>query len=82
MQIRDESHRFGITFHRKLRNKKSISSILNEIPGVGEFKRQRLLTHFGSLKRLKTASAKEIADVEGFGPRLAQIVHAFLKDKN
>lgn len=82
MQIRDESHRFGITFHRKLRNKKTISSILNDIPKVGEVKRQALLAHFGSLKNLRSATVKEIAKVDGFGLHLAEVVHGFLQDKN
>ncbi len=82
MQIRDESHRFGVTFHRKLRTKKTISSILDEIPGIGEVKRQTLLSHFGSLRKVKAASQKQIAKVDGFGPATAARVCSFLHDQS
>lgn len=82
MQIRDESHRFGITFHRKLRNKKTLTSILDDIPGIGAVKRRALLTHFGSLKKVQGASVEEISKVTGFGPQTAKGVHSFLQDKN
>lgn len=82
MQIRDESHRFGITFHRTLRSKKMITSILEDIPGIGEVKRQALLTHFGSLKRIKKATVQEISKVEGFAKKTAENVYTFLHDKN
>lgn len=82
MQIRDESHRFGITFHRKLRAKKTMSSILDDIPGVGEVKRHALLVHFGSVKNVLSATIPEIAKVDGFGQTTATAVHGFLHDKN
>ena len=81
MQIRDESHRFGITFHRKLRQKKTISSILNDIPGIGEVKRQALLSYFGSLKKVKKATMMDLIQVDGFGPQIATKVYGFLHDK-
>ena len=64
-QIRDEAHRFGITFHRKLRSKNQIESALNGIKGVGEKTEQRLLLHFGSVARIAAASADEIAALVG-----------------
>ena len=67
--IRDEAHRFGITFHRSLRSKSQIHSALDEIPGVGERTRQRLLLHFGSVARIASASESEIAQL--VGPKLA-----------
>ncbi|MFH0881411.1 MAG: excinuclease ABC subunit UvrC, partial [bacterium] len=66
MQIRDETHRFAITFHRKLHQSAQISSTLESLPGIGNAKAQALLKHFGSLKRLKEASAQQIAEVPGF----------------
>ena len=65
MQIRDEAHRFGITFHRSLRSKSQIGSQLAEIKGVGEATSTRLLGHFGSLKRVREASLKDLESVVG-----------------
>mgnify|MGYP002513937257 FL=1 len=64
-QIRDEAHRFGITFHRKLRSKSQIVSALSSIKGVGEKTEQRLLLHFGSVARIATASPDELAALVG-----------------
>lgn len=76
-RLRDEAHRFAITFHRKLRRERTLQSVLEEIPGIGEGRKRALLRHFGSLRRVKEASAEEIAAVEGFGPRQAERVHGF-----
>ena len=64
-QIRDESHRFGITFHRKLRSKTQIDSALRSIKGVGDKTEQRLLLRFGSVARIAAASVDEIAELVG-----------------
>lgn len=69
-RIRDEAHRFAISYQRQKRSA-SISSRLTEIPGLGEKRARALLKHFGSVKRLKAASADEIASVAGIGPVLA-----------
>jgi excinuclease ABC subunit C len=76
-RLRDEAHRFAITFHRKLRRSRNLQSVLEEIPGIGAGRRRALLRAFGSLRRVKEASAPEIAAVEGVGPRQAQAVHDF-----
>ena len=68
-QIRDEAHRFGITFHRDLRSKAQVHSALRDIPGIGEKTEQRLLMHFGSVARIAAASEEEIASL--VGPALA-----------
>ena len=68
-QIRDEAHRFGITFHRKLRSKTQIESVLREIKGVGEKTEQRLLLRFGSVARIAAASVDDLAEL--VGPQLA-----------
>ena len=70
-QIRDEAHRFAITFHRELRARKRLRSALDDIIGIGPNKRRALLSAFGSVKRLKMAPLDEIAAVEGVGPVLA-----------
>ncbi|MBO4611165.1 MAG: excinuclease ABC subunit C [Bacteroidales bacterium] len=75
--IRDEAHRFGITFHRSLRSKSQIHSALDEIPGVGEKTRERLLLHFGSVARIAAATEEEIAAL--VGPKLASKIKEALK---
>ncbi|MGP6173115.1 excinuclease ABC subunit UvrC [Corynebacterium sp. A21] len=74
-QIRDEAHRFAITYHRQQRSKRMRVSELDAIPGLGQVRRTELVKHFGSVKKLKTVSAEEIAEVKGFGPKLAATVY-------
>lgn len=76
-RLRDEAHRFAITFHRKLRRERNFQSSLEEIPGIGEGRRKALLRHFGSLRRVKEATVAEISEVEGFGPKQAAAVFDF-----
>ena len=73
-RLRDEAHRFAITFHRKLRRSRNFQSVLEEIPGIGAGRRKALLRSLGSLRRIKEASAAELAAVEGFGAKAAQAV--------
>jgi excinuclease ABC subunit C len=77
-RVRDEAHRFAITFHRQRRSKRMTASALDGIPGLGEARRKALLARFGSLKRLAAASAEEIATVPGIGPRTAEAIVAAL----
>ena len=70
-RIRDEAHRFAITFHRSKRGKAMVASTLDAVPGLGPAKREALIKHFGSLKNLKAASADELTQVQGVGPSLA-----------
>ncbi|MDK9707343.1 MAG: excinuclease ABC subunit UvrC [Desulforhopalus sp.] len=77
MRIRDESHRYGITFHRKLRGKATLASAIDQIPGIGTTKKQELLRHMGSLKRLKAATTPELMEVKGIGPELASTIFNF-----
>ena len=72
-QIRDEAHRFGITFHRKLRSKAQVDSALRSIKGVGEKTEQRLIMHFGSVQRIAAASIDDIAAL--VGRQLAERIH-------
>jgi excinuclease ABC subunit C len=77
-RLRDEAHRFAITFHRKLRRERNFKSVLEEIPGVGDKRKRAMLAHFGSLKRIRAATAEEIARVDGFNAQLAERVQKFL----
>jgi excinuclease ABC subunit C len=76
-RLRDEAHRFAITFHRKLRRERNFQSVLEEIPGVGEGRKKALLRHFGSLRAVREATVEQLAEVEGFADRQARTVHAF-----
>lgn len=80
MRIRDESHRYGITFHRKLRNKSTLASIIDSVPGIGNARKLELLRHMGSLKRLKSATFAELIEVKGIGPELAASILAHLQN--
>jgi excinuclease ABC subunit C len=77
-RVRDEAHRFAITFHRQRRSKRMTASALDGIAGLGEVRRKALLRHFGSLKRLAAASAEEIAGVPGVGRRTADAIKTAL----
>ena len=61
--VRDEAHRFAVTYHRKLRSKRMVDSVLDSVPGVGPTRKQQLLRRFGSLKRLRSATFEEVAAV-------------------
>jgi excinuclease ABC subunit C len=76
-RLRDEAHRFAITFHRKLRRSRNLHSVLEEIPGIGAGRRRALLRAFGSLRRVREASLEALREVDGFGPKQAQAVHDF-----
>ncbi|PRY61559.1 excinuclease ABC subunit C [Knoellia remsis] len=73
-RLRDEAHRFAITFHRQRRSKAMTNSALDGIPGLGEAKRKALLKHFGSVKRIRAASAAELTEVRGIGTVLAETI--------
>jgi excinuclease ABC subunit C len=73
-RLRDEAHRFAVTYNRKLRTKRTVRSELAAVPGIGRARQQALLDRFGSLRGVRAASPEEIAAVPGFGPALAQTV--------
>jgi excinuclease ABC subunit C len=75
-RVRDEAHRFAITHHRGRRSVSMVESLLDDVPGRGDVRRKALLRRFGSLKKLRAATAEEIAETPGFGPRLADAVVA------
>ncbi len=73
-RVRDEAHRFAITHHRNRRSKSMVESLLDDVPGLGEVRRKTLLKHFGSLKKLRAATAEEIAQAPGIGPQTAAAI--------
>jgi excinuclease ABC subunit C len=77
-RVRDEAHRFAITFHRQRRSKRMTASALDNIPGLGETRRKALLRHFGSLKKIAAATPEEIIEVPGIGRRTAETLLAAL----
>lgn len=77
-RVRDEAHRFAITFHRQRRSKAMTTSVLDGVPGLGETRRKALLRHFGSVKKVRAATAEELQEVSGIGPALAATIAAEL----
>ncbi len=75
-RVRDEAHRFAISHHRGRRSVSMVESLLDDVAGLGEVRRKALLRRFGSLKKLRAASAADVAAVPGFGPKLAATVVA------
>ena len=77
--LRDEAHRFAVSYHRKLRGKRTLTSALDDIPGIGKKRRTALLREFGSVERLRQADAEQIAGVRGFSLKLAQDLKSHLE---
>jgi excinuclease ABC subunit C len=73
-RVRDEAHRFAVTYHRRLRKRKGLTSTLDEIPGIGPKRRQALLKHYGSLEAIREASVEELAAVKGMNREVAERV--------
>jgi len=76
--IRDEAHRFAITYHREKRDKRALASPLDDIPGVGPTRKKALLRTFGSLAKVRAATVEELAATKGIGPELAAAIHEHL----
>jgi len=79
-RIRDEAHRFAITFHRSRRSKVMLESLLDEIPQLGESRRGALLTHFGSVTAMRKATVEELASTPGIGATIASIIYTHLQN--
>jgi len=77
-RLRDEAHRFALGYHQKLRERRSLATLLEEIPGIGPKRRRALLKQFGSLEAIRQASLQELAAVEGMNEAVAQKVIEFL----
>ena len=81
-QLRDEAHRFALAYHHKLKERHDFHSLLDEIPGIGKARKKELLSHFGDIKKVTAAATEDLQKVKGISKRLADIVHAFLKNKS
>jgi excinuclease ABC subunit C len=81
-RIRDEAHRFAITYHRKLRSKRNLVSVLDHVAGIGPKRRKALWDHFGSLNKIKAASLDELALVKGMNKNAASAVKNFFSAQN
>ncbi|PRZ43717.1 excinuclease ABC subunit C [Antricoccus suffuscus] len=79
-RVRDEAHRFAITFHRQKRGKAMVASLLDGVPGLGATRRQALLAKFGSVRKLRAATVEQITETEGIGRVTAQSIYAALHD--
>lgn len=78
-RIRDEAHRFAITYHRKLRNKRNLVSVLDNVEGIGPKRRKILMDHFGTIEKIKQASVEEMAGLDGMNIPSAEAVHNYFK---
>ena len=78
-RIQDEAHRFAITFHRKLRSKQQVHSVLDDIPGIGPARRKSLMKSFESLEDIRNATEEELLAVQGFNRQAAKSVYDFFR---
>ena len=79
-RIRDEAHRFAITYFRNIHSKRSLTTVLAEIPGVGKIKRRALIEKFGTIDRIMRATAEELAQTEGIGGALATVIKKYFEE--
>ncbi|MHA1783751.1 MAG: excinuclease ABC subunit UvrC [Candidatus Helarchaeota archaeon] len=78
-RIRDEAHRFAITYHKKLRKKASFKSILDNIPSIGKKRKEKLLHHFGSIEKIRKATIEELSEVPLISEKIAQTIKLFFE---
>jgi excinuclease ABC subunit C len=81
-RVRDEAHRFAIAYHRQKRSRAMTASALDNVPGLGDVRRRALLREFGSVRRLRSATAEEVAEVPGIGLRTAQAIVTALAEQS
>ena len=81
-RLRDEAHRFAISYHRELRRQRIMESRLDEIPGIGASKKEALLKYFGSITRLRSATVEQIAEAPGIGLKTAELIRSELDKRN
>jgi len=79
-RVRDEAHRFAVSYHRKLRSRRLTHSLLDKIPGVGPKRRKALLRHFGSLGEIKKANITKLKQVEGISGKTARKIYDYLRE--
>ena len=80
-RLRDEAHRFAITYFRSLHSKRNLASVLEEIEGVGKKKRIALMEKFGTIDKIMSASEEELCQAEGVGPALAKKIKDYFKEQ-
>ena len=78
-RVRDEAHRFALSYHHQIKQKNDLRSILDEIPDIGKARRKILLKHFGSSKQVKDATLEELQKVPGIGKELAEKIYSYLR---
>jgi excinuclease ABC subunit C len=78
-RVRDEAHRFAITYHRMLRAKRAVHSELDDIPGIGDARKKALLRHFGSVEKIKQATVEELAALKGMTEGVAAHVVSYFR---
>ena len=80
-RVRDEAHRFAVAYHRTVREKADLQSLIDRIPGIGKARRRALLVFFGDVKRIRAASVSDLQQVAGIGGEIAGRIRAFLDGK-
>ena len=80
-RIQDEAHRFAIEYHRSLRSKAQVKSVLDEIPGVGPARRKALMRHFRSINEIKEASVEKLCEVQEIPEHVAKQIYDFFRTK-
>jgi len=80
-QVRDEAHRFALSYHHQIKQKNDLRSILDDIPDIGEARKTTLLKHFGSSKQVKDATLEELQKVPGIGNELAEKIYSYLRNE-
>jgi len=80
-RIRDEAHRFAVSYHRVVRRKRTLKSELDSVKGIGEKRKKALLSHFGSVKNIKEASLDDLMNVEGLNKNVAETIHNYFHQK-
>ena len=78
-RIQDEAHRFAIEYHRSLRSKTQVRSILEDIPGIGEKRRKALMRHFGDIKKIREATVEALKEVPSMNEGAAESVYLFFR---
>ena len=81
-RIQDEAHRFAIEYHRSLRSKSQVKSVLDDIPGVGPARRKALMRHFGSLDEIRQADIDQLCEIPEINRRCGQEIYNFFHEKN
>ena len=80
-RVRDEAHRFAVTYYRKVKNKKDFQSVLDSIPGIGASKKRALLEHFGDIRKIREAPVEALQTVDGIGRQMSERICAFLREQ-